>query len=95
MFIGGSATVAGQCRGISRVMESIGNKEIDMSRCCCRFALAVLVIVFAWWPVSWAYIALTVLGGLLAVLALTGACCCPFKCKESKPEPESEQEAAD
>jgi hypothetical protein len=95
MFIEEPATVVGRCHGISHVTGSIGNKEIDMSRCWCRFALAVLVIVFAWLPVSWANIALTVLGGLLAVLALTGACCCASICKDSKPEPESEQEAAD
>jgi hypothetical protein len=47
-----------------------------MSRCYCRAVLAVLVIVFAWLPVSWAPIALTVLGGLLAVLTLGGICCC-------------------
>ena len=73
------------------------NKETDMSRCCCRFVLAVLVIVFAWWRVSWANIALTVLGALLAVLALTGACCCASMCKDKNAEPETEdqQEAAD
>ena len=67
-----------------------------MSRCCCRFVLAVLVIVFAWWRVSLASIALTVLGGLLAVLALVGVCCCKSmaKTKACKAEPESQQEAA-
>jgi len=65
-----------------------------MSRCWCRFVLAVLVIAFAWWRVSWASIALTVLGGLLAVLALVGTCCCTSKREVCKVEPESEQEAA-
>jgi hypothetical protein len=46
------------------------------SPCWCRFVLAILVIVFAWWHVSWANIALTVLGALLAILALSGGCCC-------------------
>jgi hypothetical protein len=46
-----------------------------MSWCICRFILAVLVIVFAWWAVDWANIALTVIGALLAILALTGWCC--------------------
>ena len=67
-----------------------------MSRCWCRFVLAVLVIVFAWWSVPWARIALTVLGGLLAVTALVGTCCCTSmaKSKACKAEPENEQEAA-
>ena len=47
-----------------------------MSRCYCRAVLAVLVIVFAWLPVSWAPIALTILGILLAALTLGGVCCC-------------------
>ena len=47
-----------------------------MSKCWCRFALAVLVVVFAWLPFSWTKIALTILGVLLAALALIGTCCC-------------------
>ncbi len=50
-----------------------------MSRCWCRCVLAILVIVFAWLPVSWANIVLTVLGALLAILALSGTCCCAAK----------------
>lgn len=57
-----------------------------MSKCCCRFALAVLVIVFAWVDVSWGPIALTVLGALLAILALCGSCCCFSKSKTSASE---------
>lgn len=57
-----------------------------MSRCNCRAVLSVLVIVFAWLHVSWAPIALTVLGVLLAVQALAGVCCCAAKCEqEQKP----------
>ena len=77
-----------------RLSTECRNEEMDMSRCWCRFVLAVLVIVFAWWRVSWANIALTVLGGLLAVLALVGTCCCASKGQDSKTEPKSEQEAA-
>ena len=66
-----------------------------MSRCWCRFVLAILVIVFAWWQVSWANIALTVLGALLAVLALTGACCCTSMCKSGTSDKDSTQETAD
>ena len=47
-----------------------------MSKCWCRFGLAVLVILFAWLPYSWAKIVLTVLGVMLACAALVGTCCC-------------------
>jgi hypothetical protein len=48
--------------------------------------LAVLVIVFAWLPYSWAKIVLTVLGVLLACAALVGTCCCAAKA-EAKEKP--------
>jgi hypothetical protein len=38
--------------------------------------MAVLVIVFAWLPYSWNKIAITILGVLLAIMALIGTCCC-------------------
>ena len=57
-------------------------KEVGMKTCFCRLILAILVIVFAWWHVSWANIALTIIGALLAILALTGVCCCRTKCEE-------------
>ncbi len=47
-----------------------------MSKCWCRFAMAVLIIVFAWLPYSWNKIAITILGILLAIMALIGTCCC-------------------
>jgi hypothetical protein len=50
--------------------------EKKVSPCICRAVLAILVIVFAWLPGSWTKIALTILGALLAVLALVGTCCC-------------------
>ena len=65
-----------------------------MSPCCCGILLAVLVIVFAWLPVSWGHIALTVLGVLLLIKALFGACCCKTMCKtmckkqDEGPQPE-------
>ena len=40
-----------------------------MKTCFCRLILALLVIVFAWWNVSWAAIALTVIGAILAIMA--------------------------
>ena len=60
-----------------------------MKPCWCRFILAILVIVFAWWHVSWGNIVLTVLGALLAILALVGKCCCADKC-EATPEDKKE-----
>ncbi len=38
--------------------------------------MAVLVIVFVWLPYSWTRIAITILGVLLAIMALIGTCCC-------------------
>ncbi len=46
-----------------------------MSKCWCRFAMAVLVIVFVWLPYPWTRIAITILGVLLAIMALIGTCC--------------------
>ena len=55
-----------------------------MNLCYCRFVLAALVIVFAWWNVSWAPIALTVIGAILAIMALSHNKCCCCKHKEEK-----------
>jgi Na+/H+ antiporter NhaD/arsenite permease-like protein len=38
--------------------------------------MAVLIVVFVWLPYSWNKIAITILGVLLAILALVGTCCC-------------------
>ncbi len=38
--------------------------------------MAVLIIVFVWLDYSWSRIAITVLGILLAIMALIGTCCC-------------------
>ena len=54
-----------------------------MALCFCRFILAVLVIVFAWWAVSWGNIALTIIGALLALMALNHNFCC---CTDKKPK---------
>ena len=57
-----------------------------MSRCYCRVALSILVIVFAWLTAySWAKYVLTVLGIILTFQALAGICCCT-KMKEEKKE---------
>jgi hypothetical protein len=50
-----------------------------MAFCFCRFLLAVLVIVLAWWNPAWAKIGLTVVGGLLLLLALKRDFCCMGK----------------
>ena len=63
-----------------------------MSRCFCGFLLGVLVIVFAWWNVTWAPIALTVLGALLAIKALAGCCCCEMMCKDKDKEQTDQQQ---
>jgi len=63
-----------------------------MKPCWCRFILAILVIVFAWWHVSWGYIALTIIGVLLAILALVGWCCCRPKCEGKAEEKEEKEE---
>lgn len=52
-----------------------------MKPCWCMFVLAVLVIIFVWWQVDWANIALTVIGIVIAIMALMGKCCCAEKCK--------------
>ena len=57
-----------------------------MKSCYCRMILALLVIVFAWWNVSWAPIALTVIGAILAIMALKNNTCCCYKKKEDKKE---------
>ena len=61
-----------------------------MSRCWCACVLAVLVIVFAWLPISWANIALTILGALLVIKALVGTCCCAAAPEQAKTETSSE-----
>lgn len=57
-----------------------------MKACYCRLILALLVIVFAWWNVTWAPIALTVIGAILAIMALKYDTCCCRKSKEEKKE---------
>lgn len=45
--------------------------------------MAVLVILFVWLPYSWNKIVISILGVLLALLALSGTCCCTAM-KEAK-----------
>ena len=60
-----------------------------MSRCYCRVVLSILVIVFAWIAASWAKYVLTVLGAILAIQALAGACCCAKMKEEKSQAPET------
>ena len=59
-----------------------------MKPCYCKIILGALVIVFAWWTVDWANIALTVIGAVIVVMALLGRCCCKSKecCSKDKEE---------
>lgn len=44
--------------------------------CVCTIVLGILVIVFTWISVTWAQIALTVVGGLIILKGIVGVCCC-------------------
>ena len=50
--------------------------------------MAVLIIVFVWLDYSWSRIAITVLGVMLAIMALIGTCCCStmFQAKDKDTE---------
>ncbi len=50
-----------------------------MKLCFCKAILGVLVIVFAWWHVSWAAIALTVVGAIIIAMSFWRGCCCKDK----------------
>ncbi|MFA7001821.1 MAG: hypothetical protein WC352_06730 [Candidatus Omnitrophota bacterium] len=54
-------------------------KKSQKKPCCCGAVLGVLVIVFAWWKISWAAIALTVLGAAVIAKEIIGSCCCKDK----------------
>lgn len=57
-------------------------QKADKKPCCCSVVLGVLVIVFAWWKVSFAAIALTILGVAVIARELVSICCCKGKvCK--------------
>lgn len=50
--------------------------EKKWTPCICTIVIGILVVVFAWWNVSWGAIALTVLGALAVIHGLVGKCCC-------------------
>lgn len=68
-------------------MENTGKPAEEKSKsccCCCTTLLGALVIVFAWWHVSWAGIALTVLGAAVILKGLISQCCCTGKTCSTK-----------
>ena len=73
-------------------MVNMSEKERKMSKCWCRFVLAVLVVVFAWLPFSWGKIVLTILGVLLAALALIGTCCCAVRAQAKAEDTATDKE---
>jgi hypothetical protein len=52
--------------------------------CCCTVLLGALVIVFAWWKITWGAVALTVLGVAIILKELISQCCCADKACKSK-----------
>ena len=62
-------------------MEETAKQEVKSKPCCCTALVGVLVIVFAWWPVSWGAIALTVLGVVIIAKEWIRRCCCSALCK--------------
>ena len=65
-----------------------------MSKCWCRFAIAVLIVILVWLPYSWNKIVITILGILLAVLALVGICCCSTLTQAKSREADTAEEKA-
>ena len=66
-----------------------------MSRCWCGVVLAILVIVFAWVDASWARIALTILGAILAIKELVGKCFCTEMMEKCCAEPKQGDEESE
>ena len=55
-----------------------------MKPCWCGLVLGILVVVFAWWQVDWGYLALTIIGIIVAIKSCMGKCCCEAKKSEAK-----------
>jgi len=62
-------------------MEETTKQETKTKPCHCPVLIGALVIVFAWWPVSWGQVALTVLGVIIIAKDLIGRCGCSLLCK--------------
>jgi hypothetical protein len=70
---------------MDNTVKPAGEKK-ESCCCCCTVLLGALVIVFAWWKVSWAAVALTVLGGVVIIKGLIPKCCCKSGICEIKAE---------
>lgn len=55
--------------------------------CYCTAFSGAAVIVLAWWNVSWAPAALTVIGALMVVKTFVNACCCDKICGDKTCSP--------
>ena len=62
-------------------MENSAKQEMQTKPCCCIAVVGALVVLFAWWKVTWGAIALTVLGVIIILKELIGQCCCSSACK--------------
>ena len=62
-------------------MEDITKQETKINPCHCTAGIGVLVIVLAWWHVSWGPIVLTILGVMLIIKDVRGKCGCASFCK--------------
>ena len=50
--------------------------DVKVASCFCTIFIGIAIIVFAWWKLSWAPIALTVLGVLVILKGIINKCCC-------------------
>ena len=62
-------------------MEDTSKQETKTKPCCCMALVGILVILFAWWKVSWGAIALTILGVVIILKEWIYRCCCSTMCK--------------
>jgi hypothetical protein len=60
-------------------MENATKQETKT--CYCTAVIGAVVIVLAWWHVSWGAIALTILGIMLIIKDVRGKCGCASFCK--------------
>lgn len=72
-----------------KTMEDEKKKLKDpINPCFCTILLGALVILFAWWKVSWGAFALTLLGVATIAKGLINQCCCQsMTCKPKAEDP--------
>jgi hypothetical protein len=61
-------------------MEETTKQGTEKS-CYCAAVIGAVVIVLAWWHVSWGPIVLTILGVMLIIKDVRGKCGCASFCK--------------